>query len=137
MVRRIASAVAGIFAGTFVILLVEMIGQSLFPLPLGTNPNAPESLRAAMAEIPVAAFLAVLLAWSAGGFVGCWLARRIGETRAPAITTMVVLLLASVYNLITIPSPVWFWVLGLLAFPVFGLAGVRLAERSQPDPQGV
>lgn len=130
MVKRVAATIAGIFAGTFVILLVQMIGQSLYPLPLGTNPSDPERMRAAMEDVPAAAMLFVIVAWSAGAFVGCWSARRIGDSQTPAITVMVLLLLASVYNMITIPSPIWFWVLGVLAFPVFGYFGTRAARGS-------
>ena len=127
MVRGIAGAVAGIFVGVFAILLVAMVGQAIAPLPLG-----PDDVGVSGSELSVAGLLFVLLAWATGAWIGGWLARRVAGSNGPVLATILVLLLTSVYNLSALPNPIWFWVLGVLTFPVLGLLGARAVRGPAP-----
>lgn len=78
--------------------------------------------------MPLPAFVAVLVAWALGAFVGGWVAAAVG-TRTAAIVAGRILMLAGLANLVAIPSPLWFWVIGLLVFVPCALLGSRLADR--------
>ncbi|MEZ4425792.1 MAG: hypothetical protein R3E98_20525 [Gemmatimonadota bacterium] len=131
MVRNIAGVVVGLALGVLAILLVEMVGQAIVPLPLDAERSDPAMLAAAVASVPMTAFLFVVLAWAAGAFVGAWIAARLGSRGAAAVV-VVILLLTSVYNMAVLPNPLWFWVLGVLAFPALGVLGARMGERGRP-----
>ncbi|MCK6623004.1 MAG: hypothetical protein HUU32_18855 [Calditrichaceae bacterium] len=77
MMRSVLAVIAGVVAAGIIIALVEMAGQQIYPLPEGVNPADPESVKAAMANIPTGGLLFVLLAWALGSFGGGWLAARI------------------------------------------------------------
>lgn len=108
--------VTGLALGVLVILLIELVGQSIFPLPMGMDTNDPQALRDATAAASPLAWLFVALAWGAGAFVGAWITARItGEGGGAVGVVTVVLLVTSVYNMAVLPNPLWFWVLGVAA----------------------
>jgi hypothetical protein len=61
IVRSILAVFLGFIAGSILIAIVEHVGMVVFPLPAWMDPSNPESVKAAMAKIPVEAFLMVLL----------------------------------------------------------------------------
>jgi hypothetical protein len=132
IVRVILSVVAGVVAGTAVVFLVESLGHRVFPPPAGLNPSDPESIRAAMAKLPIGALLAVLVAWIAGSFAGGWLAALIARRVVPALIVGFLILAASAVNLIMIPHPVWFAIAGLLVILPAAWLGGKVATRGQP-----
>lgn len=122
MMRNFLAVVAGLAAGGVTIGLLEMLGHQLIP----PGPLDPRS------HVPVnppstAALLLVVLAWTCGAFVGGWVATRVGKTRThgPALAVGSFLMGGGLMNLLAIPSPAWFWVLGLLSFLPFALLGWR------------
>jgi len=129
--RRVAAVLVGLLVGFAIIFGVEWIGAKLFPLPPGTDPSNDESMRAAMAVLPVEALLLVLVGWILSSLVGGWVAARIaGRTLQPAMIVGTILLAAAVASMLTISHPLWFWVAGVLVFLPSAYAGARLAGAS-------
>jgi len=128
MMRSVLAVIAGVVAAGIIIALVEMAGQQIYPLPEGVNPADPESVKAAMANIPTGGLLFVLLAWALGSFGGGWLAARIA-TQSRVLHGIIVggiMLLAGIVNMAMIPHPLWFWVVGVLIFLPAAYLGARL-----------
>lgn len=129
--KNTLAGLAGFIAGGIAIALLEMVGHERFPLPPGIDPNDPASLAANAHLVPPAAQAMVVLAW----FVGTFVAAAVAGTIAPAARRLlatvlgVVFLCAGLANLVMIPSPLWMWVAGLLAFPVGAFAGHLVADR--------
>lgn len=133
MLRNILAGIAGVIAGGLAVFALETLGHIIFPLPEGVeiDPMDMESVRAAASQIPAINKLAVVIAWFGGAVVAGWVASLVtqsGKLLVPLICGGI-LMLAGLANLISIPSPIWMWVLGLAAF----LPGAWLGARLPPN----
>ena len=131
MLRKLFGGLAGIIAAFAVITLVQMIGHQVIPPPSGMNPADPDSIREAMASLPIGAFLFVLLSYFLGAFTGSFVATWLGGVRVRSSATVVggLVFAATVANLVMIPHPIWFSVVALAGIPVAAFFGARLAPR--------
>ena len=131
MLRKLFGGLAGIIAAFAVITLVQMIGHQVIPPPSGMNPADPDSIREAMASLPIGAFLFVLLSYFLGAFTGSFVATWLGgvRVRTSAIVVGGLVFAATVANLVMIPHPIWFSVVALAGIPVAAFFGARLAPR--------
>lgn len=116
MGRRLVGVLLGIVVAMVTIVLMEMAGMWVYPLPTGVDPKDPASLAAAMSTMPVGAFLFVLLGWVLGAGAGGTVARAVArhEGRGAALTVGGLVLVGALYNLWTIPHPVWFAVVAVI-----------------------
>ena len=108
MIRTILSVIAGIVAGGVVVALVEGAGHMVFPPPEGVDLKDPEALKTIMHDIPVAAKIAVLVAWCLGVFAGGSVAKLIGKSGSTSVWAVaVVFAIFTIANLFMIPHPGW------------------------------
>ena len=131
MLRKFFGGLIGIIAAFAVITIVQMIGHQVIPPPGGMDPSDPESIRDAMASIPIGSLLFVLLSYYAGAFTGSFVAGWLGGAR-PLSNTIVIgglVFAATVANLVMIPHPLWFSVAALAGIPVTAFFGAKLAPR--------
>lgn len=121
MFRSVMAILAGIMLGGLVVGSVEWLGHWLYPLPTGLDIDDPKELALAMAELPIGAFLMVLLAWFMGALCSAALASWLGrpESVLCGVLAAMVMLAFAVMMLIMIPSPLWFILVTPLVF-VFG-----------------
>jgi hypothetical protein len=112
MGRKIGGVFLGLLAAGLVVALVEGLGQWAFPPPAGFDPKAPD-----LSLVPLPAILSVALAWVLGPLTGGLVATWVGKPKGPvpALVVGMVFLAADIANLVLIPSPLWLWVVGLLA----------------------
>ncbi len=130
MIRSALVLLAGVVAALFVVVLMDTVAGSLYALPSGTDPNNPESMRQAVATLPVAAFLLLLAGWVLAGGVGSYAAARLA-THARATHGLIValfMLVATVGNLAKIPHPVWMWPASIILIPAAGWAATKLVR---------
>lgn len=130
MGRRIVGVIAGFIVSGVVVALVEAIGHLLFPPPPGVDVHNPEAMAGLMAQIPLGAKIAVLVAWTLGALAGGYTAAKLAAPRgtAPALIVGGILLAAGAYTLATIPHPIWMVFAGLaLPLPV-AWCGAKLAR---------
>ena len=131
MGRNIAAGIAGIVIAVVLVWLIEMIGHAVYPPPPGLNFADADAMRAYVETLPVGALLFVAGAWFVATLVGTCAACAIGTAR-PVIFAIVVgglMLVATVINLVMIPHPLWFSVLGLAGIVVAAWLGT-LCERA-------
>jgi hypothetical protein len=131
LVRGVAATVSGIVCAGLTIAGVEWLGHRLYPPPAGLKTDDVDALAAHVAQMPVGALLFVLLAWLLGVVVGGWLSATIAGRRPRLYSGVIaaVILLGAIANFATIPHPVWFMALAVLALPLAGFAAAALATR--------
>ena len=137
-VRSFLGIVAGLIVGSVVIALVERLNGLVFSLPPGVDVTNREALAEAMSDMPALALVGVLVAWGLGTFLGSWTAVRIGvrEARSQALIVGMILLAAAIVNMLTLPHPVWFWIVGVLLFVPSALLGAWGASQNVADVPG-
>lgn len=131
MIRSALVLLAGVVAAVLVVVLMDRVVASIYPLPAGIDLNNPESMRQAVAALPAAAFLLLVVGWALAAGAGSYLAARLStHNRAThgLIVTLFVLV-ATVANLAAIPHPVWLWPATIILIPAAGWAATRLVAR--------
>ena len=116
MGKNIAAGVVGVIVAFATVWLVEKVGHMVYPVPEGLNFADAEAMKAYMETVPVGALLFVALAWFLGAAVGTCAACAIG-TAKPLNFALVVgglVFVATAFNLVMIPHPMWFSILGLV-----------------------
>ena len=125
MGKNIAAGVAGVIVAFFTVWLVEKIGHGVYPLPPDLDFADRDAMRSYIDTLPLGALLFVAAAWFLGTLGGIVTACRIGDA-SPLIYTMVIgglVLLATAANLIMIPHPAWFAILGVAGIVVAAWLG--------------
>ena len=134
ILRSILGVVVGLVLGSFLVGVLEFAGHIIFPPPPGMDPTSMESIREHLPNLPVGAFVSVLVAWTIGVFAGSLVSALIAG-RASFIhagIVGVIFLGFCVLNLVMIPHPVWFLAATIVAVPLATLGGALLGKRP-PD----
>ena len=139
MIRSALVLLGGVVAAVLVVTLMDGVVASIYPFPAGTDLKNPENFRQAVAGLPTAAFLLLVVGWSLAAGVGSYIAARLA-THARVIHGLIValfVLVATIANLARIPHPTWMWPAAIVLIPLAGWAAGRLAARSAPAPRSV
>lgn len=150
------AVLGGLVVAFALIMVIEMVGHSLYPLPAGLDTSDVDELAAALEQAPVGALLFVLLGWTIGTGLGAWVAARLVEPMLgvarvifgaiglgpaahgleagtmPVIDALVVstiLLFAGIANLVMLRHPMWFTIVGVIVFLPTAWVGGHLAMR--------
>ena len=110
MIRRIAGVAFGAVIAIALIIVVQMIGHALYPLPPGIDFGDPAAVAIMMFEVPAGALHFVILSYVIGAFGGGAL-----------------VLVGTVLNLFAIPHPTWFAVSAIVGIVATVLVTGRLA----------
>jgi hypothetical protein len=126
-VRGIVAVILGLLVAFAITLAVEAVNARVYPMPPGTDLADPASVKAAFASLPPAALAVVLAGWFVSALTGAWLAAHLAKPAGwPPLTVGVLLFAAAVGNMLMIPHPVWFWIIGVAIYPVATWLGARL-----------
>ena len=130
MLRKILAVVAGIIATSVAVGLVQQLGHYLYPLPTGTDPNDAEAIKKYVETAPFMAIFFVIISYAVGALVGGFVSTSIANDgkKIYALIIGVLFLFTSIYMMITIPSPIWFWILGIASWGLV-FVGYKLAWR--------
>jgi len=130
VLRGIGIVLVGVVMAVVVIVAIDFLVFTIYPLPGGARMSDPASLRAAVPLTPVAALVGVQIAWFVGTLAGCWLATRLAR-QAPILHGMSVglaVLIAGIADVAAIPNPPhWFPITGVAAYLAGSIAGTMLA----------
>ncbi len=121
MLRTILGIFIGLVCGVLVIVGWESFTHKLYPPPQGINFADKEAVRAMMAQMPLLAFVLILVGYVLAAFVGGAVATVIDKSKKilPALIVAGLLMLANAANLIMLPHPVWFIVASMMVYPLF------------------
>ena len=110
MLRDVLGAIAGIAVAVLTVMLFEWISHMLYPVPADLDVTSTTALADHMASAPPGALILVVAGYFVATFDGTFIAAWIGRAK-PFIFALVVgvlMLVATVSNLIVIPHPMWF-----------------------------
>jgi putative membrane protein (TIGR04086 family) len=135
MGRSIWAVVFGVIVASLWIMALEWANGLIFPL-LGTlNRDDPDGAARVLAENPLM-LVGVVFTHFIGTFVGGWIGGGTAR-RKPIVHGLLVglvMLGIGIVNLLALPHPVWFWIVGLTTFPIAGSLGGLLASRKPETP---
>ena len=126
MLKNIAAGIAGIIIAGLLVWLVEMLGHTIYAPPADLNFADGDAMRAYIDTLPIGALLFVAAAWFIGTLGGTFAACKIGDAK-PMIFAAVVgglMLVGTLFNLMTIPHPLWFSILGVAGIAVGAWLGM-------------
>lgn len=129
--RRIFSVLAGLITGVVIISLVEMANGKLFPLPDGIDFNDKQALKQLMLNMPLGALIMVLSGWVLGSFSGGIVATIVADEKKQRMSLIVgiAFTIATIFNMMSIPHPIWMWVGGMLLILPAALLGNKMASK--------
>lgn len=133
MGRIVGGIVLGIVVAVALVFAIEWVIGLIVPAPADFNMRDPEQVRARVAGMPMWAILLVLVGWVVGTGLGSWAAVRIARTTKmwPGLVVGAIVLLSTLYNVMTIPHPIWFVAISLVAIPIASWVGARRGRASE------
>ncbi|MGQ0714545.1 MAG: hypothetical protein ACT4PJ_12560 [Gemmatimonadaceae bacterium] len=134
MARAIFSVVAGLIVAVTVIYAMNLVSHTIHPPPPGFDPRNPDAMRVLIAQLPFTAFLVIVVGWMLGAGLGAFMAVRVVHraVRWPGYLVGTLILVASLYNMFTIPHPVWFFVAAAVGVPISTWTGTQMAYGRGP-----
>jgi hypothetical protein len=127
MGRTILGIVVGVLVAMAVVFATEWVIQLIAPAPADFNMRDPEQVRTRVASLPTWMIALVLVGYLVGTGLGSWAAVRIARTTAlwPGLVVGAAIFLATLYNLMTIPHPIWFMGIAVVGIPIASWLGAR------------
>lgn len=128
MVRKILAVFAGVIVASICIWAIETLNHMLYPYPDGMKPNDMEGFKSYVETLPFLGKFIVIVGYAVGALVSGFIATKVAKDGKPtaAIVCGIVFLVFTIYNMTVLPTPIWFWILGVLVW-IMVLAGYKLA----------
>lgn len=135
MLRKILSVFAGIASAILVFILTEKVSDKFYPLPSESASYDPQVLSTHIATFPLTPLVVVLIGWVLGSFTCGFIIKLISGSSAktPAYLAGLFLTTAGLVNLLSLPHPIWFIIMGAAVFIPFTLLGHVVAPKKLPD----
>ncbi|MDH3491867.1 MAG: hypothetical protein OEM20_07660 [Gammaproteobacteria bacterium] len=137
MGKNIGAGIAGIAIAIAIVWLIETVGHSVYPPPPNLNFADADAMRAYTSTLPIGAFLFVGGAWFVATLCGTFAACKIGDAKPLVFAGVVggLMLIATAANLIMIPHPLWFSILGVAGIIVAAWLGMTLGAGSSSNSE--
>jgi hypothetical protein len=127
--RSVLAVVVGVIVTMGLIMGVETVCNYLYPPPPGLDASDHEAMGTYIADLPVGAFLVLLIGWAIASGVGAWVAARLAG-RSPITHGLIVgawFLAGAIMTMVMIPHPVWMVIGAIAALSGFSYLGARVA----------
>ena len=118
ILRKILAVGIALIVTSTVVGMMQQLGHYLYPLPEGLDPKNPEHLKKYQETAPLMAVFFVIISYAAGALAGGFVSTLIANDHKKiyAIIVGIFFLSTSIYMMTIIPSPIWFWVCGILVW---------------------
>lgn len=139
LLRSVMGVVSGVVLCGVVIFALQMLGMLVSPPPEGLDFEDKEQMARYLAGLSVGQLLWVLFGYAAGAVAGGYVAARVAGHRPLVHAALVaaVFLVASAFNLYSLPHPAWFAVVNLGLFvPAAALAAFLGRPKDSPLDRG-
>lgn len=114
------------------IIIIEKIGHQLYPPPAGAGSGDMAAMKEYVAHAPFMALFFVIIGYALAAFVSGFTAAKVANDgkHTSAAVCGVIFLCITMYMMISLPTPIWFWISGIV---VWGLvfAGSKLALKTK------
>ena len=116
--RKVLAVLAGILTGMIAISLVQMLGHYLYPEPEGLDTNDLNQMAEYVKTAPFMALFFVVLSYAFGALSSGFVSTKIANDgkQIYAIICGIVFLILSIFMMSSLPTPIWFWILGILSW---------------------
>lgn len=116
--RKVLAVLAGILTGMIAISLVQMLGHYLYPEPEGLDTNDLNQMAEYVKTAPFMALFFVVLSYAFGALSSGFVSSKIANDgkQIYAIICGIVFLILSIFMMSSLPTPIWFWILGILSW---------------------
>lgn len=113
--KSVLAILAGILAAMMVISGFEGVSHQVFLPPPNIDPMTPEGARYIAENAPFKALVLIPAGWIMGALTGSYVATLINRSAAKRhmLVFGILIIAASVFMLVSIPSPWWMWVLAI------------------------
>ncbi len=130
--RALLAVILGLLTAFVTVMLFETIGHSIYPPAQKLDFTKPEIIEEYIKSAPIGAMIFVVLAQVLGALVGAYVSTKIAPegTNWPFYVTIVLLLVAVIYNYVAIPHPIWMPVATVLGMAMAVYTGRAIAIRS-------
>jgi hypothetical protein len=131
MVRRILGVIVGLGVGFLLIMFMEESMGKFYPPPPGTDFKNPESVKTMIHNMPIGAFLMLLLGYAVASFSGGLVASLVAGVRKPipAIIVGTLLTFSGIGNLVMMPGhPMWFAIVSSLVYIPLSYLGYLVVQ---------
>jgi uncharacterized protein YacL len=128
MLRKILAVIAGMISGGIGVGIVQTIGHYFYPMPQGMKSDDMEAMKNYVENAPFMALFFVIISYAAGAFVSGFVSTKIANDgkKIYALICGIIFLIQSIYMMSLLPTPLWFWVLGILSW-ILVLVGYKVA----------
>lgn len=128
MLKKILAVFAGVIVASICIWAVETLNHIMYPYPEGMKPNDMEIFKSYVETLPFLGRFMVIVGYAVGALVSGFIATKVSKDGKPtaALICGIIFLVFTIYNMTVLPTPIWFWVLGILVWTLV-LAGYKLA----------
>lgn len=115
--RNILAVVIGLVLGSMVNMGIIMISAYIIPPPPGADVTTAEGLKASLHLFQPKNYIMPFLAHALGTFVGALIASIIAANHkwSYAIAIGLIFMIGGIINVATLPAPIWFSALDLIA----------------------
>ncbi len=133
MLRDAGAVIVGLVVSFGVIMGVQMIGHTIWPTPANLDWSDTEVVRTYVSQLPFPALMVPIVSYFLGALGGPLIASSIGTARPLVFAGVIglVLLAATIANLIQIPHPHWFSALAIAAVLVGAWLAMQLGNRKR------
>lgn len=131
--KYVLPVVVGSAAGMFLIKMGELALGKMYTLPVVTDLNNLEPLKAAIMALPISAFMLLLVNYIIASLVSGITSTLVikGTSAIPAIVSGVILTVGGIANIMRIPHPLWFSITNLLIYIPFAWLGYFAFRKKQ------
>jgi hypothetical protein len=126
MLRTLMGLAAGLAVAIVTIMIVEAIGNQLFPPPHGYDMTEASTM-----ALPIQTLMWPVIGWFAGSLTGSAIAVHLSHQRWAGWAITGLVLAAMVLNFAMITHPLWMMVAGPLAAILGGWIGQQIAGRTR------
>ena len=129
MKTKIISIIAGLISGGCVIVLMNILNQSLYPLPPDATSTNTLALETYLASMPLGAFLLSFIGMLLAGVTYGFVATLTDPVHGKQNVLLVALLytLFGVIGMFMVSHPLSLWIINLLTYIPWAAAGNRMA----------
>jgi hypothetical protein len=131
VLRVVAGSVAGMASAFALVVAIELFSSVVHPVPEGFGGTKDEMCEH-VARYPHWVLALVVPAWGVTAYFSTWVAKQIGG-RGAALLVGALLVAAVVFNVSTLPYPIWFRVASLAAIPTAAVLAGRIRARNNCD----
>lgn len=130
MKTRIISIISGNFSGGIVLVLMNMLNRSMYPLPPDATINNRPVLEAYLSSMPDGAFLLSFAGMALAGFTGGFVAAITDRvnSRRNAILVAALFTIFGITGLMMVSHPVRLWIIAIITYIPLALLGHKAAR---------